>query len=262
MEEKIIDIDVNLIDEPEILLHPEPDLNYLEELATSIKSQGLLNPIIVRPKGERYQLIAGYSRWLACKKFGINKIKARVVYFDDKTALLSSAVENIQRTDLDPIQEGKLYYKLIYEQGMEIKEVANKVGKSVGYIEARLKLLEMPEEIQELARSRQLQLGVIPLLARIQNRDDMLLVAGDIARRGYTIKEAEFFINQFIKFAKEMRDKPKEEILEKAREPPSVVCEFCKKEKPITTFRQLALCDDCFKHIIFLTEKEKIEASS
>jgi ParB family chromosome partitioning protein len=262
MEEKIMEIDVNLIDEPMVLLHPEEDLAYLEELAQSIKEHGLLNPIIVRPKGNRYELIAGYRRWLACKKFGIPKIKARVVYFSDTEALLSTAIENIQRTDLDPIQEGKLYYKLIYEQGQDIKEVAKKVGKSISYIEARLKVLEMPQEIQDLVRAKKLQLGVIPLLTKISKTEDRILVASDIAHRGYTVKDAEYFVNAFLKYSQTMKEASKQEIIEKAHQIPIAECPFCHQEKKVTTFRQLTLCDECYNHLIYLYEKEKVEKSS
>jgi len=256
-EEKIMEIDVNLIDEPPVLLHPETDIQYLEELAQSIKQSGLLNPIIVRPKGSRYQLVAGYRRWLACKKFGIPKIKARVVYMDDKEALLSSAIENIQRTDNDPIAEAKLYHKLVYEQGMSPKEVAEKVGKSVGYIEARLDLLTMPETIQQLVKEGKLQLGVIPLLKKIDDEEQRVLLASDIAHRGYTIKEATILIDSFLKYRDEMKEAEPEKVLEKAHETPLATCEWCKKPKPVTTFRSIAVCDDCYKELIYLWVKSR-----
>jgi len=260
--EEIREIDVNLIDEPPILLHPETDIAYLEELAQSIRESGLLNPIIVRPKNGRYELVAGYRRWLACKKFGIPKIKARIVYMDDKEALISSAIENIQRTDQDPIAEAKLFRKLVYEHGMAPKEVAEKVGKSVNYVESRLELLEMPEEVQELVKAGKLQLGVVPLLNKIPNEQERLLVASDIAHRGYTVQEAKLLIDSYLKYKEAQPEKPPEEALEKAKEVPLATCEWCKQERPVNIFRQVAMCDDCYKELIYLWVSAKKKGQS
>ena len=128
--ERVVEIDVNLIDEPPVLLHTETDLTTLEELANSIRSQGLIEPIVVRPKGPRYQLVAGYRRYLACKKFGIPTILSRIVQMNEAQAMEASATENIQRTDLDPVAEGQMYYKLITEHSRTVKGIADSLGKS------------------------------------------------------------------------------------------------------------------------------------
>jgi len=255
--ETLKEIPVDLIDEPEILLHPSPDIAGLEELAKSIKEHQLIEPIVVRPKGDRYQIVTGYRRYLAHKKFGIPKVLARILPLDDKNSLLSTAVENIQRTDIDVIEEGKLYRSLIYEHGISLQEVASKLGKSVGYIESRIQLLDMPEEIQELCRRRELQLGVVPLLRKIERDEEKILVGSDIARRGYTVESAKYLIESFIKYRATMEEASSEEVLEKAEEEPVATCEWCREERQLKLFRSLAICDDCYRYLMYLYERER-----
>ena len=255
--ERVVEVDVNLIDEPSILLHPETDLQSLEELANSIRSQGLIEPIVVRPKGPRYQLVAGYRRYLACKKFGIPTILSRIVQMNEAQAMEASATENIQRTDLDPVAEGQMYYKLITEHNRTVKSIADSLGKSPAYIEARLALLDMPEPVKTLATAHQIQLGVIPLLKRVPDEQNRIMIAGDISRRGYTVREADALITSFLEYQKTMANKPPEEILQKASETPTIECHWCLTPKPLKTFRQLTICDDCFRTLMYLAEREK-----
>jgi len=257
--EHIVRIPIDKIEPPEILLHPVPDIAELEELAISIKEQGLIEPIVVRPKGDRYQVVVGYRRFLACKKFGIGEVPARIMNLDDKGALLSTAVENIQRTDIDVIEEGKLYYELITEHGYSRDEIAKKLGKSLHYINSRIDLLDMPEEVQELARTKKLKLGIVPYLKKIETPEEKVLVASDLAHKGYTIESAKYIIDSFLKYKKEMQEAPKEEVLKKAEETPLAKCDWCTEEKPTTDFRAIGMCDDCYRYLVFLHYKAERE---
>lgn len=255
--EKIEEIDVNLIDEPPVLLHPETPLEELEELANSIKEIGLIEPIIVRPKGNRYELISGYRRYMAAKKFGIPKLPARILFVGDKEALMMSATENIQRTDLDPVAEGELYAKLYYEHHLTIEEISKKVGKSHSYVKARIDLLDQPEEIKELARSGRLALGIVPHLKKIADEKDRIIVAEDIAKRGFTVEGAKYVIDAFIKFKEQMKEAKTEEVLQKAEEEPKFTCEWCHQEKNYRYARSIIMCDQCYRRLMFLDEREK-----
>jgi len=253
----IKEIPVNQIDEPPILLHPETDLTSLEELANSIRNQGLIQPIVVTPKNDRYQLVAGYRRYLAAKKFGIPTLPARIVQMSEAEILEASATENIQRTDLDPVQEGRLYHTLINQHNRTIHEIAEKLGKSEAYIKARLALLEMPEPIQKMAQNHQIQLGIIPLLKKIENPDEQIMLASDISKRGFTIESAQHLIDSYIKYRQTMKETPKEQILEKAAEEPLTECPWCQQTKPIKRIRQLLICDECYRYLTYLDEREK-----
>ncbi len=256
-KDTITEIPIDKIDEPPILLHPETDLASLEELATSIKTQGLIQPIVVRPKGERYQLIAGYRRYLAARKFGIPTIAARIIQMDEAQALEASATENIQRTDLDPVAEGQLYHTLITQHGRTIREIANKLGKSETYIKARIDLLDMPEPIQNLARTHKLQLGIIPHLKTIKDPEDQILIAADIAKRGFTVEDSKHIIESFNIYKEQLKQTPPQQILEKAKEEPLTDCPWCGNQVKLKTLRQQLLCDECYRRLMWLDETHK-----
>jgi len=259
--EQLKEIPIDLIDEPDVLLHPVTRLDELEELANSIKQQGLIEPIIVRQVGDKYKLVVGYRRYLACKKFGIPRILARILPLSERDSLLSTAVENIQRSDIDPVAEGMLYHKLIYEQSYPIEDVAKKLGKSIGYIESRLALLEMPEDIQTLVRRKELKLGILPHLRKVPKDSDKVLLASDFAKRGFTIESAKRIIDAFLKYKEEMKGEKSEKVLEKAEEEPTATCEWCRQDKKVRFFRSLAVCDECYRELIFLQEKYRREQS-
>mgnify|MGYP000220985076 CR=1 FL=1 len=259
--ERIEEIDISLIDEPPVLLHPETPLEELEELANSIKEIGLIEPIIVRPKGGRYELISGYRRYMAAKKFGIPRLPARIMEVGDKEALMMSATENIQRTDLDPVAEGELYAKLYYEHKLTIEEISKKVGKSHSYVKARIDLLDQPEEIKEMARAGKLKLGIIPHLKKIEDEKERIIVAEDLAKRGFTIEGAKYVIDAFLKYKKEMTEAKTEEVLQRAEEEPMFICEWCKQQKNYKFARSMVICDDCYRRLMFLDEREKYSKS-
>jgi ParB/RepB/Spo0J family partition protein len=131
------------------------DEDALHELAASIREHGVLQPILVRPLGEnRYQLIAGERRWRASKEAGHATIPALVEEIDDDTALEISIIENLQREDLNPLEEAAMYERMVTDHGYSIRKLAEKLGKDKGYLENRLRLADAPEEIRELVSLR------------------------------------------------------------------------------------------------------------
>jgi ParB/RepB/Spo0J family partition protein len=131
------------------------DEDALHELAASIREHGVLQPILVRPLGEnRFQLIAGERRWRASKEAGHATIPALVEEIDDDTALEISIIENLQREDLNPLEEAQMFERMVHEHGYSIRKLADKLGKDKGYLENRLRLADAPEEIRELVSLR------------------------------------------------------------------------------------------------------------
>src|SRR3954454_7677552 len=131
------------------------DEEALHELAASIREHGVLQPILVRPLGEnRFQLIAGERRWRATREAGIPTIPALVEDIDDDTALEISIIENLQREDLNPLEEASMYDRMIREHGYSIRKLAEKLGKDKGYLENRLRLADAPEEVRQLVSLR------------------------------------------------------------------------------------------------------------
>jgi ParB family chromosome partitioning protein len=138
-------------DQPRMVFDEEA----LHELAASIREHGVLQPILVRPLGEnRYQLIAGERRWRASKEAGQATIPALVEEIDDDTALEISIIENLQREDLNPLEEAAMYERMVHEHGYSIRKLADKLGKDKGYLENRLRLADAPEEVRELVSLR------------------------------------------------------------------------------------------------------------
>jgi ParB family chromosome partitioning protein len=141
-----------------ILPNPaQPRLSYEEdslvELADSIREHGVLQPILVRPVGSQFELIAGERRWRASRMAQRDSIPAIVVEFDDETALEVSIIENLQREDVSPLEEAAMFRKMT-DLGYTLRQLAQKIGKDKGYVENRLRLAEAPPEIRELVSLR------------------------------------------------------------------------------------------------------------
>lgn len=131
------------------------DQTNLDELTSSVKEHGVLQPVLVRPlPAGRYQLIAGERRWRAATAAGLKAIPALIEDIDDDTALEIALIENLQREDLSPIDEAMIYDKMIRHHGYSIRKLAQKLGKDKGYLENRLRLADAPPEIRELVSVR------------------------------------------------------------------------------------------------------------
>ena len=142
-----------------ILPNPaQPRLSYdedsLTELADSIREHGVLQPILVRPGGAQFELIAGERRWRASRMAERDTIPAIVVDFDESTALEVSIIENLQREDVSPLEEAAMFRKMTDTFGYSVRQLAQKVGKDKGYVENRLRLAEAPADIRELVSLR------------------------------------------------------------------------------------------------------------
>jgi ParB family chromosome partitioning protein len=141
-----------------ILPNPaQPRLSYeedsLTELADSIREHGVLQPILVRPTGSQYELIAGERRWRASRLAQRDTIPAIVVEFDDQTALEVSIIENLQREDVSPLEEASMFRKMT-DLGYSVRQLAQKIGKDKGYVENRMRLADAPPEVRELVSVR------------------------------------------------------------------------------------------------------------
>jgi ParB family chromosome partitioning protein len=141
-----------------ILPNPaQPRLSYeedsLTELAASIREHGVLQPILVRPIGSQYELIAGERRWHASRMAGRETIPAIVAEFDEETALEVSIIENLQREDVSPLEEAAMFRKMT-DLGYSVRQLAQKIGKDKGYVENRMRLADAPPEVRELVSLR------------------------------------------------------------------------------------------------------------
>lgn len=175
-------------DQPRVTFEQEP----LEELASSVREHGVLSPVTVRPLGGGYyQIIAGERRWRAARMAELTEVPARILEVDDRTAMELSLVENLQRENLNPIEEALGYRALGEEFGLTQEQVAQRMGKSRPAITNSLRLLNMPQEMVELVRSGTLAPGSARALAGIKNKDAMLNAAREVAEKGLSTRDAE-----------------------------------------------------------------------
>jgi ParB family transcriptional regulator, chromosome partitioning protein len=153
----------------------------LADLAASIREHGVLQPILVRPHGEIYQLVAGERRWRAAIRAGLETIPALVEDLDDEAALEIAVIENLQREDLSPLEEATMYEKMVTEHGYSIRKLAQKLGKDKGYLENRLRLADAPEEVRALVSVRKDTLSHAYELMKVQDPKKRKRLAAQVA---------------------------------------------------------------------------------
>ncbi len=163
----------------------------LESLAASIRAHGLLQPIVVRPAGESFELIAGERRWRAATRAGLDSVRAICRATDDAGALAMSIVENLQREDLDPIEEASAYRAMLDELKLTHEQVAKHVGKERSTITNAVRLLELPPAIQAKLISGSLRPGHARVLLAVEDPSLRDQLAERVAERGMSVRELE-----------------------------------------------------------------------
>jgi len=172
---------------------PRTDINegQIAELADSIRKVGVLQPILVRPDGAAYQIIAGERRWRASKAAGLERVPVRVMATSETEALAIALIENLQREDLNPIEEARGYRLLIAEYDMTQSELADRVSKSRSAVTNTLRLLDLPEDIQEMLYLGQLSAGHARAILSVPEDDRRHTLARKCVEEGLSVREAE-----------------------------------------------------------------------
>jgi ParB family chromosome partitioning protein len=170
----------------------------LIELQESLKASGLLQPITVRrrPGKDGFELIAGERRLRAATKLGWKEIPAIIREIDDKTLLTLALVENLQRTDLNPIEEGEGYHRLSHDFGLTQQQIAETVGKDRTTIANMLRVLQLPETARKLLQDGKLSMGHAKVLLGLDDSDKIVTLANEIVREGLTVRELEQRLRQ------------------------------------------------------------------
>lgn len=167
------------------------DEGQLEELVASIQSSGLLQPVVVRPKGNGYELIAGERRWRAAGRLGWAKIPAVVKDVDDQTLLTLALIENLQRDNLSPMDEAAGYQRLGSEFNLPQSEIARMVGRNRATVANLLRLLQLPPEVQALVHERRLSEGHARALLSLAEPAAMIALARQAVEEGWSVREME-----------------------------------------------------------------------
>jgi len=167
------------------------DKQRLEELAVSIEHQGVLQPIIVRKVGEEYEIVAGERRWRAATQAGLQEIPVILREFSDRDTLQVALIENIQRADLDPLEEAEAYARLMREHSMTQEQVAEAVGKGRVSIANALRMLKLPEPVLEMLADGRLTAGHAKAIMMVQSDADRIKLAHDTVQRAASVREVE-----------------------------------------------------------------------
>ena len=171
----------------------------LEELSNSIRERGVVQPIIVRKSKEfnnKYEIVAGERRWLASQNAGLNDIPAVVIEADDIKALEFAIVENVQRSDLNPVEEATGYKRLMDEFGYDQEKVGKFIGKSRAHIANCLRLLTLPKDVLDLIETGKITQGHAKVLVGMENAN---LLAKKIVEKKLSVRQAENLVNLFKK---------------------------------------------------------------
>lgn len=172
------------------------DESALEELADSIREQGLIQPLVVRRKVDHWELIAGERRWRASQRAGLKEVPIIVREADDREVLELALIENLQRENLNPIEEALGYQQLIQQFKLKQEEAAIKVGKSRAAVTNALRLLKLSDEIQQQLREGKLSVGHAKVLLGLNSREQAVSIARRIVKDGLSVRQTETLISE------------------------------------------------------------------
>jgi ParB family chromosome partitioning protein len=193
----LVELDIDRIQRGKYQPRQNFDQDALQELADSIRAQGIVQPVVVRPEGGHFELVAGERRWRAAQLAGLQKIPAVIRELDSKSAAAIGLIENIQREDLNPLEEAQAFLRLIEEFDLTHQQVADSVGRSRAAVSNLLRLLDLAEPVKDQVNKGLLNMGhARALLALI--RHDQIEVAKLVVNRGLSVRETELLVKKTL----------------------------------------------------------------
>ena len=174
-------------------LQPRTDFrdDVLQELVDSIREHGIIQPLIARKRGDKFELIAGERRWRAAQRVGLEEAPVIVREASDQDVLELALIENLQREDLNPIEEARAFSRLAREFHLRQEDIAQKVGKSRAAIANSMRLLDLHEQVQSYLTKGRISVGHAKVLLALKSQEEQLILAEEIIRRGLTVRAAE-----------------------------------------------------------------------
>lgn len=184
----------------------------IEELAQSIKEHGIIQPLIVRKSIKGFELVAGERRLRAAKAVGLKKVPAVVKAYSDQQLMEIALIENLQREDLNPLEEAEAYEKLIAHHSYTQEQLAQKIGKSRPHVANMLRLLQLPKKIREMVSVSALSMGHARALLSVEKESVQLQLANDVVNKGLSVRQLEELVKQ-LNVSRETKKKkaPKKE---------------------------------------------------
>ena len=193
----LVELDIDRIQRGKYQPRQVFDQDSLQELADSIRAQGIVQPVVVRPEGTHYELVTGERRWRAAQLAGLQKVPAVIRELDPKSAAAIALVENIQREDLNPLEEAQAFSRLIEEFDLTHQQVADSIGRSRATVSNLLRLLDLAEPVKQQVNKGLLNMGhARALLALV--RHDQIEIAKLVVNRGLSVRETEALVKKTL----------------------------------------------------------------
>jgi len=209
--QKVLNLDIDLIIPNPNQPRKHFDTEKLQELAASITENGVIQPVVVMKSGKDYQLIAGERRWRASQLAGYEKIPAIVKNATEDQALSWALIENIQRQDLNPIEEALAYKNLMDQQGITQEVMAKKLGKGRVTITNTMRLLKLPQQVQTMLSKRELTFGHARSLVGLDEEDLVVILASEAVKKGWSVRVLEEKVQNLKKKDADTPKKPKKD---------------------------------------------------
>ena len=189
--ERIQQIDLSRIGPTPLQPRTEFRGERLQELVDSIRERGIIQPLIVRKRGDEFELIAGERRWRAAREVGLTSAPVIIREASDQEVLELALIENLQREDLNPIEEAHAFARLAREFGLKQEDIAQKVGKSRASVANTMRLLELHSDVQGWLTQNRISVGHAKVLLSVKSLDEQLLIAESIIKQNHTVRSAE-----------------------------------------------------------------------
>jgi ParB family chromosome partitioning protein len=215
--ERALDLDIDLLRPNRAQPRTVLDDGRIDELARSIKSNGVIQPIIVRRSGKDYEIIAGERRWRASQRAGLLKVPVVVRDVPDDRMLAVALIENIQREDLNPIEEAQAYRRLADEYQLTQEQIAEAVGKDRSSVANFMRLLKLPREVRENLSAGSLSMGHARALLSLNNEAEQLRLSREIVSRNLSVRDTETMVKKAVEPAKP-REEPAADVHTRAAE--------------------------------------------
>lgn len=246
------DVELRKINRPKAGVRMEIDREDIEELARNIDEQGLLQPILIRPEGNEYEIIAGDRRYLAHKYLKREKIKCIVREMTEDETALARAAENLTRVDLSPMEEAAIYESLNQNLGMTTLDIARRMGKTEGTVRRRLDLMKMPSVMQKALHQGTVSIGVVEELWKLKDESAISYYMEFAVEHGITIAIAKQWVKDHLdKIRREQYQQGGGSPIGNPFEPVPVYvpCDLCREAVEVDKTQYLRICTECGKGI-------------
>lgn len=210
-EDAVVELDIDMIEPNRKQPRKHFDETALEELAASLKTYGVIQPVVVRKNGEYYELIAGERRWRAAKIAGLKAIPVVIKKWEEAEAFEAALVENLQREDLNPLEEAESYQRLQEEFALSQEQIAEKVGKSRSAITNSLRLLQLDSRVRNFVMENKLTGGHARSLLSVSDGDAQFELAEQVIEEGLSVRAVEALVKAYLQ-KEEKKPEPKQPV--------------------------------------------------